>query len=75
MTVVLLLGSFQMLVLAIMCEYLGRLFMEAKRRPLFVIDRIIRGDAVVTVAAEPFPGYEPLLRGGQRPDDGRPLTP
>lgn len=43
MTVVLLLGSFQMLVLGIMCEYLGRLFVEAKRRPLFLIDQVIRG--------------------------------
>ena len=43
MAVVLLLGCFQMLVLAIMCAYLGRLFVEAKRRPLFLIDRVIRG--------------------------------
>ena len=43
MTVVLLLGSFQMLVLGIMCEYLGRLFVEAKRRPLFLIDQVVRG--------------------------------
>jgi polyisoprenyl-phosphate glycosyltransferase len=75
MTVVLLLGSFQMLVLAIMCGYLGRLFMEAKRRPLFVIDRVIRGDAVALSATEPFPGYEAFLRGTQRPDDGQPHAP
>lgn len=42
MTVVLILGSFHMIVLAIMCEYLGRLFIEAKRRPLFLIDRVVR---------------------------------
>jgi glycosyltransferase involved in cell wall biosynthesis len=63
MTVVLLLGSFQMLVLAIMCEYLGRLFVEAKRRPLFVIDRIMRGEIRATRAAEPFPVYDTSLQG------------
>jgi hypothetical protein len=51
-----------MLVLAIMCEYLGRLFMEAKRRPLFVIDRIIRGDARATADAESFPVYDTSLQ-------------
>jgi hypothetical protein len=55
--------------------YLGRLFMEAKRRPLFVIDWVIRGDQVATAAAEPFPGYNSSLSGARRPDDGRPLAP
>jgi glycosyltransferase involved in cell wall biosynthesis len=73
MTVVLVLGSFQMLVLAIMCAYLGRLFMESKRRPLFLIDRIFRGDTA-TVPAEPLARDETVLGGGQRPDDGRLLA-
>ena len=51
MAVVLLLGSFQMLVLAIMCAYLGRLFVEAKQRPLFLIDRILRGEELATRVA------------------------
>ena len=71
MTVVLLLGSFQMLVLAVMCEYLGRLFMEAKRRPLFVVDRVIRGAAI---AAE-SPEHGTFLGAVPRPDDRRPLSP
>ena len=50
MTVVLLLGCFQMLVLATMCAYLGRLFVEAKRRPLFVIDRVLRGTELAAQA-------------------------
>ena len=75
MTVVLLLGSFQMLVLAIMCAYLGRLFMEAKRRPLFVIDRVIRGDPVATAALEPFPRSDSLPSGAHRPADGPPPAP
>jgi polyisoprenyl-phosphate glycosyltransferase len=38
--VVLLLGSTQLFVLGIIGEYLGRLYMETKRRPLFVIETI-----------------------------------
>ncbi len=45
MTVVLLLGSVQLLVLGVFGEYLGRLYMESKHRPLFVIDSIVRNDA------------------------------
>ena len=36
-----LLGSIQLLVLGIFGEYLGRLLMETKRRPLYIIDRIV----------------------------------
>jgi dolichol-phosphate mannosyltransferase len=39
-TIVLLIGSAQLLVLGVMGEYLGRLYMEAKRRPLFVVDSV-----------------------------------
>jgi dolichol-phosphate mannosyltransferase len=41
MVVVLLLGSAQLFVLGVIGEYLGRLYMEAKRRPLFVIEEVI----------------------------------
>ena len=38
--VVLMLGSAQLLILGVMGEYLGRMYMEAKRRPLFIIREI-----------------------------------
>ena len=41
-TVVLVLGSVQLFVMGILGEYLGRLYMEAKGRPLFVIDEVAR---------------------------------
>jgi len=41
MTVVLLLGSANMLFLGMIGEYLGRLYMESKRRPLFMIQDIV----------------------------------
>lgn len=40
MAVVLVLGSANMLFLGILGEYLGRLYMESKRRPLFIIEEI-----------------------------------
>ena len=42
MSVVLFLGSAQLIILGLIGEYLGRLYMESKRRPLFMIDRVIR---------------------------------
>jgi len=42
MTVILALGSSQLFLLGIMGEYLGRLYLESKRRPLFVIDKIVQ---------------------------------
>jgi glycosyltransferase involved in cell wall biosynthesis len=44
MVIVLILGSVQLFVIGLLGEYLGRLYMESKRRPLFVIDSIVRGD-------------------------------
>ncbi len=44
MVVVLLFGSIQMFILGIFGEYLGRVYMETKRRPLFLISEIKRAD-------------------------------
>jgi dolichol-phosphate mannosyltransferase len=41
-SIVLLIGSVQLFVLGVMGEYLGRLFMQSKGRPLFVVDRMAR---------------------------------
>jgi dolichol-phosphate mannosyltransferase len=40
MGVVLLIGSAQLFVLSLIGEYLGRLYIESKRRPLFLVDEI-----------------------------------
>lgn len=40
MAVVLFLGGLQLLALGILGEYLGRLFMEAKQRPLYLLDAV-----------------------------------
>jgi dolichol-phosphate mannosyltransferase len=52
MAVVLVMGSVQLLVVGVLGEYLGRLYLESKRRPLFVIDEIVvQGDATRDTAA------------------------
>jgi dolichol-phosphate mannosyltransferase len=43
MLVVVVLGAVQMFVLALMGEYIGRLYIEAKRRPLYIIQEVIGG--------------------------------
>lgn len=42
---VLILGSVQLLVLGVFGEYLGQLYMEAKRRPLFIVREVHRASA------------------------------
>ena len=44
MLVVVVLGAIQMFVLALMGEYIGRLYNEAKRRPLYIVQDIAGGE-------------------------------
>jgi len=56
MVVVLLLGSANLFVLGIIGEYLGQIFLESKRRPLFIIDQICRGSKdTESVTSKPSP--------------------
>src|SRR5574338_135314 len=45
MLVVVVLGAVQMFVIALMGEYIGRLYNEAKRRPLYIVQEIAGGSA------------------------------
>ncbi len=47
MAVVLVLGSAQLLILGVIGEYLGRMYMESKRRPLFIIREVRRAKPIV----------------------------
>jgi dolichol-phosphate mannosyltransferase len=62
MAVVLLLGCAQMLFLGVIGEYLGRLYMQGKQRPLFVIAEIARASAVVKTA-DRVQGDRPVVSG------------
>jgi dolichol-phosphate mannosyltransferase len=44
MVVVVVLGAMQMFVLALMGEYIGRLYNESKRRPLYIVEEIAGGE-------------------------------
>jgi len=50
--VVLVLGSIQLVVAGIMGEYLGRLYLESKRRPLFVVREVRTGGSAAGQAAD-----------------------
>ena len=53
MAPILILGSTQLLVLGVIGEYLGRLYMQSKNRPLYIIDEIRRRDIAARYLAEP----------------------
>jgi dolichol-phosphate mannosyltransferase len=42
MTAIIILGSMQLTLLGILGEYLGRLFIESKQRPLYIVQQILR---------------------------------
>ncbi len=51
LTVVLILGSTQLILFGLLGEYVGRLYLETKRRPLFVIDQVVTQS---TAAPDPY---------------------
>jgi polyisoprenyl-phosphate glycosyltransferase len=61
LTVVLILGSTQLILFGLLGEYVGRLYLETKRRPLFVIDQI-----VTQKGAAPAP-YQPARESSTVP--------
>ncbi len=68
MSIVLILGSVQLFVLGVFGEYLGRLYLESKRRPLFVIDHVAGGgfglSALPAEARDAGPRRMPAARSG-----------
>lgn len=45
---ILIMGSIQLLMLGIVGEYLGRLYLESKHRPLYLVDQILAHEAALT---------------------------
>jgi polyisoprenyl-phosphate glycosyltransferase len=52
MSVIILLGSVQMFILGLIGEYLGRLYIQAKGRPLYVIESVVSMDATAQAAGD-----------------------
>jgi polyisoprenyl-phosphate glycosyltransferase len=52
MSVIILLGSVQMFILGLIGEYLGRLYIQAKGRPLYVIESVVSMDVTAQTASD-----------------------
>ena len=72
-TVVLLLGSVQLLFLGVLGEYVGRLFMESKRRPLFIISDVVGRENAARawrkIARSPGSGLVAMHRAAVNPPE------
>jgi dolichol-phosphate mannosyltransferase len=44
MATMLIIGSVQLIVIGILGEYIGRLYMQSKARPLFIVDQVLRDE-------------------------------
>ena len=62
-TLILVLGSMQLILFGLLGEYVGRLYLESKRRPLFVIDEIRVGDHAATSSPYHMAGERHGARG------------
>lgn len=62
MLVVLLLNSAQLIVIGIMGEYLGRTYLETKRRPLYVVQSVVRDAGNETAPSRAAPADAPGTR-------------
>lgn len=60
-TIVLLVGSIQLITLGIMGEYVGRTYMESKRRPLFIVDEV-RNLPVPSITVSPVHELQTRIR-------------
>jgi dolichol-phosphate mannosyltransferase len=70
MLVVVVLGAIQMFVLALMGEYIGRLYNEAKGRPLYIVQEVAgegRADAKLGYIAEATANSDRPGGRGKRP--------
>ena len=64
--IVLILGSVQLLVLGIFGEYLGRMYMETKRRPLYIVNEIVCCDPAVAGADSHVHRLQAMATGASR---------
>lgn len=58
LAVILLMGSAQLVILGVIGEYFGRLYMQSRGRPLYLIDRVVRDGRVELASYRPVGGGE-----------------
>jgi dolichol-phosphate mannosyltransferase len=58
---ILILGSMQLMMLGIFGEYLGRMYMEAKQRPLYLVDEVYRQPDMAAGASAETEGLQRAL--------------
>ena len=68
MAAVLLIGSVQLIVIGILGEYVGRLYMQSKTRPLYFVDKVLRTEDAVDFE----PAQRQALNIGQNQITGSP---
>jgi glycosyltransferase involved in cell wall biosynthesis len=73
MIITLIIGSVQLIVFGVLGEYLGRLYMEAKRRPLYVIESVVRQERQGGFAETNIVLGEPVESAGLSADSGSSL--
>src|SRR5262249_54037962 len=72
---VLFIGGVQLLSIGLLGEYVGRIYSETKRRPLYVVDELITADGSADGSAHRQRGPVPADRpdeAGPEPDSGAP---
>jgi polyisoprenyl-phosphate glycosyltransferase len=74
---VLLLGGVQLVAIGLLGEYIGRIYDEVRRRPLYLVHKLHRAEvaAELTTESKPAPEITVRVQAAELPDDASLLSP